>query len=48
MNKYKFNLITIIISLLFLGASVLNIAGCGKKGDPVPKSTTTEEEKCSE
>ncbi|MBW1615285.1 MAG: hypothetical protein JRJ49_01880 [Deltaproteobacteria bacterium] len=48
MNKYKFNLITIIISLFFLGASILNVVGCGKKGDPVPKSTVTEKEKCSE
>ncbi|MBW1614979.1 MAG: hypothetical protein JRJ49_00280 [Deltaproteobacteria bacterium] len=48
MNKYKFNLIVIILSLFFLGASVLNFAGCGKKGDPIAKSTVTEKEKCSE
>jgi len=48
MNKYKFKVVVIILSLLFFGASVLNFAGCGKKGDPVAKSTVTEREKCSE
>jgi len=41
-NKTKLNLIVIIISIFFFGIYVLSFTGCGKKGDPIPKSAILE------